>query len=192
MSSLRKASTAARAEENLARGQQQFIELWSHMAGNWGVPKSMAEVHALLFIVGRPMTAEEIMERLDISRGGASMTLRSLEEWGIVSREHCKADRKDVFAAEQDVRTLFATVICARKRREIDPLVGMLRECREVTRTSGRQTGAPDTAAALDEHNRKLDQMLDFVQAFDELTSRLLAGGGCGLEACVDALKGLK
>jgi DNA-binding transcriptional regulator GbsR (MarR family) len=99
-------------------------------------------------------------------------------------------DRKDLYAAEQDVRTLFATVICARKRREIDPLVGMLRECREITRVPPRQADRSD--AALDEHNRKLDQMLDFVQAFDELTSRLLAGGGCGLEACVDALKGLK
>jgi DNA-binding transcriptional regulator GbsR (MarR family) len=190
MSSPGKASSSVRADESLARGQQQFIELWSQMAGNWGVPKSMAEVHALLFIVGRPMTAEEIMERLDISRGGASMTLRSLVDWGIVTREHCKVDRKDLYAAEQDVRTLFATVICARKRREIDPLVGMLRECREITRVPPRQADRSD--AALDEHNRKLDQMLDFVQAFDELTSRLLAGGGCGLEACVDALKGLK
>jgi len=175
----------------LADGQRKFIELWGHMASNWGVPRSMAEVHALLFIVGRPMHAEDIMARLQISRGNASMTLRTLEEWGIVHRVQRKECRKELYEAEQDVSTLFCTVICARKRREIDPLLQRLEECRECTR-DGAQPAPADEAdiEALRTHNRKLDEMLDFVRAFDALTSRFLAEGGCGLGAALSALKG--
>lgn len=175
----------------MADGQRKFIELWGHMASNWGVPRSMAEVHALLFIVGRPMHAEDIMARLQISRGNASMTLRTLEEWGIVHRVQRKECRKELYEAEQDVSTLFCTVICARKRREIDPLLQRLEECRECTREATQSAPAGETdVEALRAHNRKLDEMLDFVRAFDALTSRFLAEGGCGLGAALSALKG--
>lgn len=184
MSTLHSPTQATPSEsptQRLARGQQQFIELWGQMAGNWGVPRSMAEVHALLFIDGAPMNTDDIMARLGISRGNASMTLRTLEEWGIVRRDHRKEDRKDYFVAEQDVRTLFATVICARKRREIDPLLERLTLCRQTTDVDGE---------ALASHNRKLDEMLEFVRAFDALTSHFLGGGGSGLGAALNALRG--
>jgi DNA-binding transcriptional regulator GbsR (MarR family) len=156
----------------------------------------MAEVHALLFIEGRPMNSDAIMARLGISRGNASMSLRTLEEWGIVRRSHCKEDRRDYFAAEQDVHTLFATVICARKRREIDPLLEQLVACRQITAEEAPRTdsgissangeASPDARA---EHNRKLDEMVEFVRMFDALTTRFLGGDGCGLTAAMQALR---
>lgn len=187
----RPAQTSSCAPDaSLAEGRRRFIELWGHMAGNWGVPRSMAEIHALLFIEGRPMNSDAIMERLGISRGNASMSLRTLEEWGIVSRTHCKTDRRDYFSAEQNVQTLFATVLCARKRREIDPLLAQLIECRRITAT---EAAAPDeqksSAPELNAHNRKLDDMVEFVRAFDALTTRFLGGNGCGLAEAMQALR---
>jgi len=117
-------------EQALAEVHRRFIERWSQMASSWGVPRSMAEVHALLFVEARPVSADEIMQRLGISRGNASMTVRTLEEWGIVRRESLPDERRDYFVAERDALALFATVMRVRKEREIDPLLALVSECR--------------------------------------------------------------
>jgi DNA-binding transcriptional regulator GbsR (MarR family) len=93
----------------------------------------MAEVHALLFVTGEALTADDLMTELGISRGNASMTIRTLEEWGIVRRTAEEATRRDLFTAEQDVWHLFAAVIRVRKAREIDPLTAVLTRCRAQT-----------------------------------------------------------
>jgi DNA-binding transcriptional regulator GbsR (MarR family) len=129
----------------------------------------MAEVHALLFIEGRGLCADEIMERLGISRGNASMTLRTLVDWGIVTRQSDGAGRKERYAAEQDVWRLFATVIRARKRRELDPLLALLGECR-----AGVEGVAPGACSATDDYRRKMDEMLALVQALDALSEQFL------------------
>lgn len=186
----------------LDKGRRQFIELWSQMGSRWGVPRSMVEVHALLFIHGSPLNTDEIMAHLGISRGNASMTLRTLLDWGIVRKEHRKEDRKDYFWAEQDVQTLFCTVMCARKRRELDPLTEALRDCRATTAiaTEDGQTAATDAAAkdaaarelarAVEQHNRKLDEMLAFMAMLDDITSRFLSAGGCNLPTAYNTLRG--
>ena len=154
------------------------MALWGQMAANWGIPRSMAEVHALLFIAGEPMNTDDLMAALRISRGSASMTLKALQEWGIVSRVHIRGDRKEYFQAEQDVWKLFRTILRERKKREIDPLIEALRECRELTSkapaASARRIGA---AAAIDEHNQRLDSMLEFISMIDALSTRLITSG---------------
>ncbi len=174
----------------LQAARDRFIDLWGQMASSWGVPRSMAEVHALLFIEGRPMNMDDLMTRLGISRGNASMTARTLVDWGIVKREHNRLDRKDYFAAEQDVWTLFATVIRARKRREIDPLLTLLGECRQLTARVQQAEGAtPETSAAIAEFNTKLDAMLGFVQVFDALSERFLGAESGGLSEVIATLE---
>ena len=113
----------------LPEAQDRFIGLWGEMGSAWGIPRTMAEVHALLYISGEPMNTDDVMARLRISRGNASMTLRTLCEWGIVSRVHNRGDRKEYFRAEQDVWKLFATIVRERKRREFDPLLDAMRAC---------------------------------------------------------------
>ncbi len=165
-------------DAELIDSQDRFIALWGEMASRWGVPRTMAEAHALLFVHGEPLHAEAIMERLRISRGNASMTLRTLVEWGIIARHHARGDRREYFRAEQDVWKLFATVARARKRREIDPLVEGLARCR-TTPTRGRE------ATARAAHNSRVDELLAAVELVDGLSERLVGADGGALRGAV-------
>ena len=150
--------------------KMQFVESWADMGVHWGVPRSMTAVHALLFIEGIPLNMDQMMERLGISRGNASMTLRTLEEWGIVRRTAEESTRRDLFTAEQDVWHLFAAVIRVRKAREIDPLTAVLTRCR--AQTSGGLPGDPELSRSYETFNRKLDDMLLYLSLLDSLTTQ--------------------
>lgn len=150
------------------------------MAASWGVPRSMAEVHALLFVEARPVSAEELMQRLGISRGNASMTIRTLEEWGIVRRINQPSDRRDYYVAEQDALALFSTVMRVRKEREIDPLLLLVRECR-ASIASVDASGDERTHDAARAFDRRLADIDLFVRAIDAMATRYLLPDGTGL-----------
>ncbi|MBU3729373.1 MAG: MarR family transcriptional regulator [Phycisphaerales bacterium] len=160
----------------------RFIEAWTEMGSRWGVPRSMTAVHALLFIEGTAMDADEIMARLGISRGNVSMTLRTLVEWGIVRRAAQGSQRRDTYEAEQDVWTLFSTVVRARKEREIDPLAKVLQGCL----TSGDAASRDPSAEA---HDQRIRQMMDFVDTFDGLLLHFVGPGGKGLHRVASLLR---
>ena len=177
------------AAERLADAHQQFVEQWGRMAALWGVPRSMAEVHALLFVEGRSVNADELVLRLGISRGNASMTLRTLVDWGIVQRTHNKADRKDYYQAEQDVLTLFSTVIRVRKQREIDPLLALVGECRKAAAMVPRSGADHETTTRAGELDRKLNDIELFVCSANALATQFLSGDGGGIGALFGALE---
>ena len=158
----------------LADGRQEFIELWGDMGARWGVPRSMTELHALLYIVGAPMNTDEIMKQLSISRGNASMTLRTLLDWGIITRTHRPDDRKDYYIAEQDVWKLFATVARARKRRELEPLAARLNSLSLKSNADSTSDGVA--------HRERIESMLKFIIQFDGLSERFLSMGGLSLD----------
>ena len=109
--------------------QHSFILEWGRMSGNWGINQTMAQIHALLFITGEPMSMDDIIERLQISRGNASMNLRDLMDWGVVRRFRPTGARKDTYVADTDALMMVARVVRERKRREIDPTVEVLHSC---------------------------------------------------------------
>jgi DNA-binding transcriptional regulator GbsR (MarR family) len=146
-----------------------FIRLWGEMGTHWGVPRTMTQVHALLFIEGRSLNTDDIMARLSISRGNASMTLRTLVDWGMITRTHNPRDRKDYYAAEQDVWKLFATIARARKRREIEPLIGSLKQVLD------QSAGADD--ADTKTQRAKIEEVLAFTRLFDAVAEQFLAAG---------------
>jgi len=158
--------SAANQETRPADG---FIRLWGEMGTHWGVPRTMTQVHALLFIVGRSLNTDDIMGRLSISRGNASMTLRTLVDWGMITRTHNPRDRKDYYAAEQDVWKLFATIARARKRREIEPLIGSLKQVLD------QSAGADD--ADTKTQRAKIEEVLAFTRLFDAVAEQFLAAG---------------
>ncbi len=174
----------------LHESQERFIALWGQMASSWGIPRSMAEVHALLYLSDEPLNTDDVMQRLGISRGSASMTLRSLQDWGVITRAHRRGDRKEYFQAEQDVWKLFRTILRERKKREIDPLLEELHTCRELTgnlKPAGRKRTLDADAGRLKALQDKLDDMIAFVEMIDSISERLTHSGK-GLELAAKML----
>lgn len=176
----------------LTQAQDQFIAVWGQMGSAWGISRTMAEVHALLYITGEPMCTDDIMERLEISRGNASMSLRALLEWGIVARTHKRGDRKEYFQAEQHVWTLFRAIVRERIKREVDPLMASLYEIRDITqphhREGARASAAPP--AAITGHNRRLDEMIEFFKTLETLSQSFVSPSGKGLQIAASVLSG--
>jgi DNA-binding transcriptional regulator GbsR (MarR family) len=108
--------------------KDKFILHWGEQGSLWGINRTMAQVHALLFISENPLSANEIMDELQISRGNVSMALRELIAWGIVNRVHIKGERKEFYTTEKDVWTMFRIIARERKKREVDPTINILRE----------------------------------------------------------------
>jgi DNA-binding transcriptional regulator GbsR (MarR family) len=115
--------------DRLELAQELFVLEWGRMSSSWGINRTMAQIHALLFITGKQMTVDEIMDKLQISRGNASMNLRDLMDWGIVRRFRKPGERRDMYSSESDPWQMFARVVRERKRREIDPTAESIREC---------------------------------------------------------------
>jgi DNA-binding transcriptional regulator GbsR (MarR family) len=107
---------------------ERFILNWGEMATVWGINRTMGQIQALLYVSPEPLPADEIMERLKISRGNASMNLRALEDWGVIQRIHYTGDRREYFRSLTDPWELFHTIIRERKRREFDPIIRSLRQ----------------------------------------------------------------
>jgi DNA-binding transcriptional regulator GbsR (MarR family) len=110
------------------KGAQQFILHWGEMGAKWGINRSVAQIHALLYIQGRAMPADEICEALSIARSNVSTGLRELEGWGLVRVAHKMGDRRDHFEALSDVWETFCHILAERKRREADPTLRLLRD----------------------------------------------------------------
>jgi DNA-binding transcriptional regulator GbsR (MarR family) len=113
---------------------QKFILHWGEMGTRWGINRTVAQVHALLFVSKDPLPADEIAETLGIARSNASTSLRELQNWGIVRVLHVMGDRRDHFESMKDVFEMFRVIARERKRRELDPTSGVLRECIEAAK----------------------------------------------------------
>lgn len=116
----------------LTEGKARFIESWGALGTNWGVSRTMAQVHALLLVSCRPLCADDIMDALQISRGNANMSVRSLMDWGLVHKVLKPGDRKDYFEAEKDMVTVIKQIILQRKRKELDPMIKVLEDISNV------------------------------------------------------------
>ncbi|CAM1369917.1 HTH-type transcriptional regulator [Tenacibaculum soleae] len=113
---------------NLDEAKLKYIHTWGSLATSWGINKTMAQVHALLLVSNKPMSADAIMETLKISRGNVNMNVRALIDWGIVSKEFVIGERKEFFVADKDIWELFKQVTKERKKREIEPVLKVLDE----------------------------------------------------------------
>ena len=116
----------------LAEAKQKFIEAWGKLGSEWGINRTMAQVHALLLISAEALTTEEIMETLSISRGNANMTLRDLINWGLIEKQHKAGERKEYFYAEKDTWNIARQVVKERRKRELDPVLKILDELSKV------------------------------------------------------------
>ena len=109
--------------------QQKFILHWGEMGTRWGINRTVAQIHALLFVSPKPLNAEDILQALGVARSNVSSSLKELQGWGIVRRVHVMGDSRDHFESMKDVWEAFRLVLDERKRREVDPTQRLLHEC---------------------------------------------------------------
>jgi len=112
----------------LTETARRFVVHWGEMGSNWGVNRSVSQIHALLYFHGRPLHAEEISETLSIARSNVSTSLKELLNWNLVRSTHVLGDRRDYFETSLDVWELFRTIVRERKEREFDPTVRLLKD----------------------------------------------------------------
>ena len=113
---------------NYQEGSASFIETWGKLGSNWGVSRTMAQIHALLLISPEPLSTEDIMESLKVSRGSTSMNLRALIDWNLIHKELKQGDRREYFVAEKDIWIVFKNVVLQRKKKELEPMIAVLQE----------------------------------------------------------------
>jgi DNA-binding transcriptional regulator GbsR (MarR family) len=116
----------------LREAREKFIQAWGTLGSNWGINRTMAQVHALLLVSPEALSAEEIMEELNISRGNANMNIRALIDWGLVQKELKPGERKEYFFAEKDIWKVFRQVVKERRKRELEPIFRVLDEVKNV------------------------------------------------------------
>src|SRR5204862_1963582 len=109
--------------------QQKFVLHWGEMGTRWGINRTVAQIHALLYLSPRSLNAEEIASTLGVARSNVSTSLKELQGWGIVKRVHVLGDQRDHFESMKDVWEMFRVVLDERKKREIDPTLAVLRTC---------------------------------------------------------------
>jgi HTH-type transcriptional regulator, glycine betaine synthesis regulator len=165
--------------------EEEFVGLWRTMSALWGISPTMAEIHGLLYITGAALSMDDIMDRLRISRGNVSMNLSKLVEWGLVRRVHKRGDRKDYYESLSDVWEMFTMVAAQRKRREIDPIISMLRRCREELSPEALGGLAEEPIAR--ERSNRVNDLLTFLTLVDSLAQRFFETHR-GLRAAVELL----
>ncbi len=167
--------------------EDQFVDLWHNMASLWGISPTMAEIHGLLYITGEALSMDDIMGRLEISRGNVSMNLSKLVEWGLVRRIHKRGDRKEYYESLSDVWEMFTLVANQRKRREIDPILNTLRRCRDDL--APENLGADADQDAVRERFRRVNDLFKFLNTMENLAQRFFDSHQ-GLKQAVELLAG--
>ena len=115
-----------------SEAKAQFIQAWGTLGSSWGINRTMSQIHALLIISPEPLTTEQIMNDLKISRGNANMNLRALMEWGLVKKQLVQGERKEYFTAGKDVMEMAKQIAKERKRREMDPIIEVIRQLQDI------------------------------------------------------------
>lgn len=143
---------------------ERFILHWGEMGSRWGVNRTVAQVHALLYLAGRPLDAEEIAQTLNVARSNVSTSLKELQAWKLVRMVHLLGDRKDHFETSTDVWELFKLIVEGRRQREIDPTLGVLRACLDD----------PQLPAEDDGTERRIRETLEFVEILTTWSDEML------------------
>jgi len=145
---------------------ERFVLKWGDMGGKWGVNRSVSQIHALLYLSDRPMSAEEIADTLWLARSNVSNSIKELQAWNLIRRVPIKGERRDLFEAETDVWEIFTRIAAGRKEREIDPAVTALKSC-----VADAQADPSVNAVATE----RLKSMLEFVETMDRWSNEMLS-----------------
>ena len=177
-------------EEPVEAARNLFIRRWGEMAASWGISRTMAEIHALLYMATEPLCTDDIMEQLAVSRGSASMNLRELVNWGLIRRTHRRGDRKEYFDAERDVWQMFETITRERRRREVEPILETIDRCRNtIDREKAGLKGEDFQQARI--YEERFDEMVRFFELMNKVFNLMTRVGPTGLKRMAGVLEKL-
>ena len=173
--------------QQLRTAQDLFIRRWGEMGATWGINRTMAEIHALLYITAQPLCTDDVMERLHISRGNASMSLRSLCDWGIIRRLHKRGERREYFESLHDVWEIFSIIATERKRREMDPVLETIKQCQTMLDASniGKAAASQETVKLT---RQRLGDMEEFMAVTNKVFQQFVGNAKSGLSRVVRVL----
>lgn len=175
------------ARQQLRVAQDEFIRRWGEMGATWGINRTMAEIHALCYITGVPQCTDDVMERLHISRGNASMSLRALCDWGIIRRLHKRGERREYFESLSDVWEIFSIIAAERKRREMDPVLETIKKCQQMLdeQTIGKSAAKQE---AVQITRQRLASMEEFMSVTNKIFQQFVSNARSGLNRVVRVL----
>jgi len=174
------------AQHQLRVVQDLFIRRWGEMGQVWGINRTMAEIHALLYITATPQCTDDVMERLHISRGNASMSLRALVDWGIIRRQHRRGERREYFESLSDVWEMFSIIASERKRREMDPVLETIKQC--IRDLDEGHIGKAAKDPAIVATRQRLDGMEEFMSLTNKIFQQFVSNARSGLNKVVRVL----
>lgn len=178
---------AALPVAQLRSAQDLFIRRWGEMGQTWGINRTMAEIHALLYITSLPQCTDDVMERLNISRGNASMSLRALCDWGIIRRLHKRGERREYFESLGDVWEMFSIIAAERKRREMDPVLETIKQCQLMLeeQSIGKAAAKHELVIAT---RQRLAGMEEFMDVTNKIFQGFIGNARAGLTRVVKVL----
>ena len=154
----------------LSEAKQQFISSWGAFGTHWGINRTMAQIHALLMVSPDPLTQDDVMEELNISRGNVNMNMRDLISWGLVERVILSGERREYFTAEKDIWKVATQIIRERKKRELDPMMKLLVQLENIDgdKKDKNIKQFTDTLSGIRKFGKQADQLLDVMIKADE------------------------
>ena len=154
----------------LPEAKQQFISSWGAFGTHWGINRTMAQIHALLLISPDPLTQDDIMEDLNISRGNTNMNIRELINWGLVERVILPGERKEYFTAEKDIWKVVKQIVKERKKRELEPMMQLLDKLEDVEgdKKDKKVKTFVDTVSSIKRLGLQADKTLDVMIKAEE------------------------
>jgi len=152
----------------LKEAKKQFIQTWARLGGEWGINRTMAQVHALLLATEKPLTTDDVMAELKISRGNANTNLRELMNWNLIYRDNFPGDRKEYFKAEKDVWEIAKRIARERKKREVEPLLRELSQMEKIDETTPEAKQFTKTITDIHVLANKMDKGMETMIKADE------------------------
>lgn len=149
--------------------QQKFIHAWGTLGSNWGINKTMAQIHALLLLSEKAMSTEEMMETLQVSRGNVNMNVRALIDWGLAQKESALGDRKDYFLAKKDIWVIARQIANQRRKRELEPVLNLLSEIKQSPNAKNPENKELNKRVRdIEDFTLKIDKVLEKFEKSDE------------------------
>jgi DNA-binding transcriptional regulator GbsR (MarR family) len=146
----------------LSEAKMEFVQTWGAIGSSWGIPRSMAQIHALLLASNTALSTEDVMETIQLSRGNVNINMRELINWKLVSKQNKLGERKEYFTAHTDIMGMAQNIVEERKKRELEPVLNLLTQLKNVELEGDKE--------AVEHFKKLVNELDDFIKQLDQLS----------------------